>query len=54
MKTLTEQIEEIKSSVADVWCKTMNGKTCEELVADIVKEALDKKSSHCFFIKNIV
>ena len=54
MKTLKEQNEEIQSTLADIYCKTACGKTCAELVADIFKQALDKKSSHCFFTKNIV
>ena len=53
MYTLTKQIEEIESNVADIWCKAMNGKTCKELVADIIEENLEKKSSFYWFLQNI-
>lgn len=46
MKTLKEQNEEIQNALADICCKTACGKTCTELVAEIIEKALDKKSSH--------
>ena len=32
MKPLAEQVKKIKSSLADVGCKAMWGKTCEDIV----------------------
>ena len=40
MKPLAEQVKEIKSSLADIGCKAMWGKTCKNLVKDIVNAAV--------------
>lgn len=41
MKSLEQEVNRIKNEVTDIACKTMLGKTCEELVqemfADVVK-----------------
>ncbi len=36
MKTLEQELNKIKSELADIGCKTMFGKTCEELVQEII------------------
>ena len=40
MKPLAEQVKEIKSNLADVSCKVMWGKTCKDIVKDIVNAAV--------------
>ena len=35
MKPLEQELNRIKSEFADMGCKTMFGKTCEELVQEI-------------------
>ena len=36
MKTLEQELNRIKNELADIGCKTMFGKTCEELVQEIL------------------
>ena len=36
MKTLEQELNRIKNELADIGCKTMFGKTCEELVQEII------------------
>lgn len=42
MRTLEKEINRIKSDIGDIGCKTMYGKTCKELVQEIV-ERVSKK-----------
>ena len=47
MKTLEQELNRIKNKLADIGCKTMFGKTCEELVQEIITNVvkLDLKST---------
>lgn len=45
MKTLKEQNKEIQSALADVYCKTACGKTCTELVTEIIERVLTAEKS---------
>ena len=47
MKTLEQELNRIKNELADIGCKTMFGKTCEELVQEIITDVvkLDLKST---------
>lgn len=36
MKPLEQELNRIKNELADIGCKTMFGKTCEELVQEII------------------
>jgi len=42
MNTLDQEVKRIKSEWADIGCKTMFGKTCEEMVHEIISNALKK------------
>lgn len=48
MKTLEQELNRIKNELADIGCKTMFGKTCEELVQEIITNVvkLDLKSTN--------
>ena len=45
MEPLDKQIKDIQSALGDIGCKVMYGKTCKEVVDDIIKNAFNKTSN---------
>jgi hypothetical protein len=43
MNTITDEINKIKSDLADLSCNLVYGKTCEELVKEIITNTIEKK-----------
>ena len=39
MNTITDEINRIKTALADLSCNMIHGKTCEELIKEIIKNA---------------
>lgn len=43
MNTLSQEIDRIKSSLADISCKTLYGKTCKEKIQEILEKPIDNQ-----------
>ena len=44
MNTITDEINRIKSDLADLNCNIIYGKTCKDLIKEIIKNTIEKNN----------
>ena len=44
MNTITNEINRIKTALADLNCNIIYGKTCENLIKEIIKNTIEKNN----------